>query len=72
MVGGEVRSGRVTVVVVSVLFGGGGATQSYDFACLPELRGGVLCQWRRTLSVAVAEQKGKLAQMMRKCNDYRG
>ena len=45
---------RYVSVVVSSLFGGQEALQSYAFTCLFEPRkgGSVLCWWRRTLLVA--------------------
>ena len=59
-------------VFVSDSFGGWGATCSYSFVCLPKSREG------RTLSVAAhgagyggGGEKGKLVQIVRKCNEYR-
>ena len=61
------------VVVVLTLFGVRGSTQSYDFTCPPKTRVSL------TLLVTVhyivyvgLGKKGKLVQIMKNCNEYRG
>ena len=62
-----------SVIVVSAWLSGWGATWSYGFSCPTKPRG------RRNLSVAAhfvgyggGGEKGKMVQILRKCNAYRG
>ena len=70
---------RYIVIVISASFIGRGAMRSYAFACPPKPRerhtmllvesysvgGGAIYQWQRK------RRKGKLAQIVRKCNEFR-